>query len=337
MGFAAYNTRNNLLYLMFSVSLAAGVVSLVAGWLSLKGLSLEEGRTRDLYAGTVCNEHYMLRNRSRWLEAYAVELEDVDFPGPSPSASVAHIGKGEAAPCAVEKVYPQRGIYDSHKMLLSTPFPFGLFRITRRVRSNRRVTVYPQIRKVDISFVFRERLGMVPKRRKGGESEELLRIREYGVGDSFHHIHWKATAKLGELMVREFATNQQRSFSVLFDNSGNDQRELFETLVVLAASVASHLSSHGLSYRLVSTDEVFPYGFGGEHLRGILTYLAVTAPSREVKVDMLDSARESLTMGDIVLVISLESRGEWSSLASPSLHFIAPESETSQRAAAHAS
>jgi uncharacterized protein (DUF58 family) len=190
---------------------------------------------------------------------------------------------------------------------------------------------------VDISFVFRERLGPVPKRRKGGESEELLRIREYGVGDSFHHIHWKATAKLGELMVREFATNQQRRFSVLFDNSGNEQRELFEALVVLAASLASHLSSHGLSYRLVSRDEAFPYGFGVEHLRGVLTYLAMAAPSREAKVDVWDSARESLTMGDIVLVLSFESRGEWSSLASPSVHFITPESETSKRAAAHAS
>ena len=51
MGFAAYNTRNNLLYLMFSVSSAAGVVSLVAGWLSLKGLSLEAGRSQDVYSG----------------------------------------------------------------------------------------------------------------------------------------------------------------------------------------------------------------------------------------------------------------------------------------------
>jgi uncharacterized protein (DUF58 family) len=224
-------------------------------------------------------------------------------------------------------------------MLLSTPFPFGLFRITRRIRSNRRVTVFPRIRKVDISFVFRERLGLVPKRRKGGESEELLRIREYGVGDSFHHIHWKATAKLGELMVREFGTNQQRSFSVLFDNSRHDPpvvEEPFEALVVLAASVASHLSSHGLSYRLVSTDEAFPYGFGVEHLRGILTYLAVTAPRTEAEVDLLDSARESLMRGDIVLVISLESRSEWSALASPGLHLLSPLSETPQRAA-HAS
>jgi uncharacterized protein (DUF58 family) len=340
MGFAAYNTRNNLLYLMFSVSLAAGAVSVVAGWLSLSGLSLGKGRAQDLYAGTICREHFLLRNPSRWLEGCAVELAVVDYPGPSPKASIDHIGRGESTPFAVEKVYPRRGIYEIHELLLSTPFPFGLFRITRRVRLKRRVTVFPLVRRVDLSFVFRERLGSVPKRRKGGDSEELLRIRAYSVGDGYHHIHWKATAKLGELMVREFATNQQRSFSILFDNSrgaGEEDDGPFEALVSLAASVAAHLSAHGLAFRLVSTDEVFPYGFGLEHLRGILTYLATSARRAETKVDILSSARESLTVGDFVLVLSLDAGGEWSAIASPNLHFIEPEEPKAARKAAHVS
>jgi hypothetical protein len=122
--------------------------------------------------------------------------------------------------------------------------------------------------------------------------------------------------------------------------SGNDEKESeeqFEALVSLVASVASHLSSHGISYRLVSTDEVFPYGFGLEHLRGVLTYLAVAARCGNAKVEVLDWARESLTIGDVVLVFSRAPRGEWSALASPSLHFVETEGTKIKQRAAHAS
>jgi uncharacterized protein (DUF58 family) len=219
MGFAAYNTRNNLLYLMFSVSFATVLVSLVAGWFSLKWLMLEKGRTEDLYAGTVASEHFRLRNPSRWLEVYGIDVEDLDFPGPAPKASLSHLGRRASAFFVIEKTYPRRGIYTSHRMRLSTEFPFGLFRIARNTRLRRRVTVFPHIHRVNISFVFRQRFGQVPERHRRGESEELRSIRNYTVGDGFHHIHWKATAKLGELMVREFAGSQQRSFTVIFDNT----------------------------------------------------------------------------------------------------------------------
>jgi uncharacterized protein (DUF58 family) len=196
---------------------------------------------------------------------------------------------------------------------------------------------------VNISFVFRQRLGQVPERHRRGESEELRSIRSYTVGDGFHHIHWKATAKLGELMVREFASSQQRSFTVIFDNlvvSGDDgqaRERDFEPLVSLVASVASHLSSHRLPYRLISTDDVFPCGFGLEHLRGIMTYLALTEPRSESKVDIRDWAGESLAKGDIVLVLSIRPSEEWATLASNGLHFIEPKVLTTEGRAARAS
>jgi uncharacterized protein (DUF58 family) len=198
---------------------------------------------------------------------------------------------------------------------------------------------------VDISFVFQERLGQVPQPRSG-DSEELKRIRYYSVGDAFHHIHWKATAKLGKLMVREFAGHQQRSFTVIFDNSVNADVEplqpggvaekQFELSVSAIASLVSHLCSHGMPFRLITSDVVFPHAYSKEQLREVLTHLAVVALSRKPKLDLPDWARKSLRSGDIVLVVPGKSNLEWRSLVSPSVHLIDPVALTVERRAASA-
>jgi uncharacterized protein (DUF58 family) len=81
MAFAAFNTRNNLLYLMFSVGLAGTLISVVSGWLSLKSLEIEAEPPGDVYAGSAAEERFHLRNGSRVFAGYGIQLEEVDFPG----------------------------------------------------------------------------------------------------------------------------------------------------------------------------------------------------------------------------------------------------------------
>jgi hypothetical protein len=68
-----------------------------------------------------------------------------------------------------------------------------------------------------------------------------------------------------------------------------------------------------------------------------MTYLAVTEPRSESKVDVRDWAGESLAKGDIVLVLSIRPSEEWASLASNGLHFIEPKVLTAEGRAARAS
>ena len=150
MGFAAFNTRNNLLYLMFSVGVAGTLISVVAGWWSLRGLELVAMEDEDLYAGTKSTERFLVRNRSRVLDAYGIDLEEVDFPGSSPKGSVAHLGRGQAETVFLEKVYSRRGVFESERMRLMTGFPFGLFQARREVRLARKIVVLPHISQVDM-------------------------------------------------------------------------------------------------------------------------------------------------------------------------------------------
>ena len=330
MGFAAFNTRNNLLYLMFSVGLGGILISVVAGWFSLRRLELAAKANEDLYAGTKSTERFLIRNRSRMLDAYGIELEEVDFPGLSPSASVTHLGRGQAATVSLEKVYSRRGVFESERVRLKTGFPFGLFQTRREVRLARRITVFPHISQVDISFVFQGRSGSVPKRQRRGESEELLRLREYASGDNLHHIHWKSTAKLGRLMVREFAVEQRRRFSIVFDNPGDEtpgaSAEPFEAMVGAAASLAWHLAAHGLSFSFASIDDTFPHGASIEHRRGVLMYLAVVQPRRRTSgPELVTWVREAIRRDETVFVLSYRESGPLRSLSAPQLHIVDPE------------
>jgi uncharacterized protein (DUF58 family) len=330
MGFAAFNTRNNLLYLMFSVGLAGTLVSVVSGWLSLRSLALQSEPPGDLYAGSPAEERFHLRNGSRVFSGYGIQLEDVDFPGMVPKASVSHLAAGETVELAIEKVYPRRGVIASARMRLRTRFPFGFFETIRDVRAGRRLTIFPRVGRVDISFAFQERAGSVPLRQRRGESEELLRLRDYAAGDNLHHIHWKSTAKLGRLMTREFSAQQKRRFSIAFDPTSQEKEKMdadaFETMVSAAASLASHLAAHGLSFSFASPSELFPHDASLEHLRGVLSYLAavVPRPATLAAPDLRGWIEDSIRSGDTVFLLRYRGAGDREMASAPQLHVIDP-------------
>lgn len=330
IGFAAFNTRNNLLYLMFSLCAAAVAAAVGAGWLSLRRIELESGAPSDLYAGAVSLENLRVRNRSRWWASFGLAVEELDFPGSPPRVALERVGAGEEVSVAIEKVYPRRGLFIGQRFRLATGFPFGLFQVSREVRLRRELVVFPPVKRVDISFVFRGHAGPIAERQRPGGSDELLRIRDYSVGDNLRHVDWKATAKLDRLMVREFGAEQQRKFCIILDSfvpagpPGHSQAELFETMVSAAASLSSHLASHRFPFRFVSADDSFSLGASVEHLRGILTYLAEVSQRSGEARELMDRAREALRSEEVILLLPGHLRSPLLALASPTLHVINP-------------
>ena len=328
VGFAAFNTRNNLLFLMFSVGIATVIVSAAAAWLSLKGIEVSTVRGADLYVGEPTVECLRVKNRSRLLDAYAVSVSDLDFPGPPPSTVLARVGKGEEKDAVLPKTYTRRGVFSSRRVLLATAFPFGLLQVSRKIPLSRRLVVFPAVKRVDISFVFRAGMGPMPRRQRAGHTEELFRIREYASGDSMRQVDWKATAKLGALMVREFASEQARRFCIVLDNTwradavASDPQ--FETMVSAAASLASHLASHRFSFRFVTAEDDFPHGDSFEHLRGVLTYLAGVRRQSASGTDLAAWTREAVRSEEVILVLPGHPKSPLFSLASPGLHVINP-------------
>jgi uncharacterized protein (DUF58 family) len=82
-------------------------------------------------------------------------------------------------------------------------------------------------------------------------SLDLLDVREYVVGDEVRHLHWKATAHTGRLMVRDYVDPDQPRFTVLLDTR-LAAGPIFEHAVELAASLAVASAMAGHRCRLVT-------------------------------------------------------------------------------------
>lgn len=111
--------------------------------------------------------------------------------------------------------------------------------------------------------------------------EDDVSVREYREGDDLRRIHWPATARTGELMVRQEDRPATRRVVLLLDDraaAGAVPRASgsFEWAITAMASIAAVVIQEGTNCFLVAGGELYA-GHGGEHLRveAALTELAV--------------------------------------------------------------
>ena len=155
-----------------------------------------------------------------------------------------YVPPGCSASAAVQLNFARRGRYQQDTFALATRFPFAFLKKTRRIRLSREAIVYPPVDPLDASL---EVLPMITGEFEAfvrGRGYDLYRIREYQPEDPRRHVDWKATAKTGELKVREFTREDERKLRIVFDNPapGVLSTEQYENAVGVAASVAWHFA-----------------------------------------------------------------------------------------------
>lgn len=97
-----------------------------------------------------------------------------------------------------------------------------------------------------------------PRAFANGSAEDVT-VREYRHGDPLRRVHWRTSARTGELMVRREEQPWQSRATVLLDNRASAHRghgagSSLEAAVTAAASVAAHLAARGFVVRLVTAD-----------------------------------------------------------------------------------
>ncbi|WP_236808938.1 DUF58 domain-containing protein [Amycolatopsis albispora] len=174
---------------------------------------------------------------------------------------------------------PVRGRMTVGPLLLHRADPFGLARNRLPTGETAELWVYPR------QFPARALVGGYPRHHhEGAATDELLRgsmdlreVREYVHGDEIRHLHWKATARTGRLMVRALADPQQPRFTVLLDTRPDSlPPRLFEEAVDLAASLLGASARAGQHSRLVTSSGLdVPTSGGPRAARRLLDELCV--------------------------------------------------------------
>ena len=135
----------------------------------------------------------------------------------------------------------RRGRFPVGPLVLERSDPLGLVRSVLVTGSVAHLWVYPRRHPVRTAGLGGPRYhhdGVRSPHPPAGSSD-LRRIREYVPGDETRHVHWKAVARTGTLMVREYADPTEPRLTVVLDNRGSALTPAaFEEAVEVAASFA---------------------------------------------------------------------------------------------------
>jgi uncharacterized protein (DUF58 family) len=152
-----------------------------------------------------------------------------------------------------------RGRFDIGPVTVRVKDPFGLVELGRAFRTTVPLTVIP--RTVPLSHI---PLGGAwtgsgdnrPRAFAMGSAEDVT-VREYRRGDELRRVHWRSSARVGELMVRREEQPWESRATLFLDNRvgahrGQGIASSLEAAVSAAASIAVHLSKRGFTVRLVT-------------------------------------------------------------------------------------
>ncbi|WP_078888647.1 DUF58 domain-containing protein [Streptomyces sclerotialus] len=166
-----------------------------------------------------------------------------------------------------------RGRYPLGPLQLRLSDPFGMCELTRSFSAYDTLTVVPRVEPLPPVRLAGEAAGYGDGRHRAlalaGDDDVIPR--GYRHGDDLRRVHWRSTARYGELMVRREEQPQQARCTVLLDtrssaHHGSGPDSPFEWAVAGAASVAMHLLERGFSVRLLTdtgSSVPGPEGAGG--------------------------------------------------------------------------
>jgi len=303
VGFAAWNTGNNLLFLVFSLLVSTLFVGGVAARASLRDLIVSARFPDHIFAGESAPVIVTLRNAKRVLPSFSILVEARgpidpaarDRPGrrrrrysKRALAYFTYVPHHAAAEQRVEQLFTKRGHVLINGFELSTRFPFGFFRFRRRLRARDvEIIVYPKPQAVgDELHLLPMYAGRMASVRRG-VGQDLFSLRDYQPQDDLRHIDWKATARSRNLTVRQFTAEDERRITIVFDtrelidSDWENFSQRFEAGVVQTASLLNHFIEERAEVRLMLGDDLGSYGGGLKHLYECLRRLALIEPQKQ--------------------------------------------------------
>jgi uncharacterized protein (DUF58 family) len=311
IGTAAYNTASNILFITLSLLLACLLLSGLMSWFNFMGVCWRVRPEGPWRAGHETMVTIEVRNRKSWLPTYGLWF-DLAFAPKRPPPEPA--GKGGAEKeirvreilAAAERevthgrmalherleakggatldwvVKPaQRGETTVELAGVGSLFPFGFLKKTIGAGQRQTVLVWPAQVDYQAHGGIAALAGSQGSRTgRIGHGEDLLALRKYTQGDSHRLIHWKASARLRQLMVRQFAAESHDGYVLQLDTPATvwSRPEQFELLCGLAGTFAEDLFAAGRLRGLIVNGGAYMETRRVRDLEAFLDQLAILQP-----------------------------------------------------------
>jgi len=283
IAFAAINTGNNLLYLLVGIGLAALLVSGFVAGREIAGLTLEISHPEEIVAREPTSLVLTVQHPGRGEASPALRCTLPAALGGTAPFSLPPVPAGGSLVRFIPTVFPRRGRIRLDRVRLETSDPFGLVTRRRLLGRELEVLVYPSPSDAEAAD---EALGENSSElisRRVGEGLELHQIRAARSDDDSRHLDWRATARVGELMVKECLEEGAARLTIVFDPGAPADspavRARFEALVSHAATLVWRCADVRRPLRFIAPEKEFrDLDPPGGH-RPILDYLAQVDPT----------------------------------------------------------
>jgi uncharacterized protein (DUF58 family) len=199
------------------------LVSLIWSRLALRGVEVERHpRSLRAQVGRTYEEIITLKNNSR-ITKFWLHIRDLsELPGHRASSVTTSIGKRQSKEWLVRTICTRRGRFRIGPIELHAGDPFGLFPRVVEIPQEYHIIVLPKTEPIrDFPFpsgrlpggdALRQRTHQVTPNASG--------VRDYVPGDSLNRIHWRSTARMRRLIVKEFEFDPQAEVWIILDAQG---------------------------------------------------------------------------------------------------------------------
>jgi uncharacterized protein (DUF58 family) len=307
---AAFSTGYPFLFFLVYLALLVGGGSYVVTRLGLA--DLEAGYAVNQVTGHVGDRlriTYTVRNTGRlpkpWLEVH----NPTSLPGGLPGRAMS-LGARSERSWMVRTPLVRRGHFRIDPLQVRTGDPFGFFEASAGVGHGITLVVYPRIEPLPL-------WRLPPASIEGAHAAPVrtlqttplaTSVRPYAPGDSMNRIHWRTTARLGEIQVKEFDLEQTSDVWLFLDldedwEAGEGDDSTTEVAVRIAASIAAKALGENRAVGLTAGGHrtgVVPSDRGARQRLKILQLLAAVeadgrTPLDEVLVTGIGRLRRGMT------------------------------------------
>ncbi|MFJ3771253.1 DUF58 domain-containing protein [Streptomyces sp. NPDC090075] len=227
-------------------------------------------------AGSEARVHLRMDNVSRLPTGLLMLQDRVPYVlGPRPRFVLDRVEPGGRREVSYRVRSDLRGRYPLGPLQLRLTDPFGMCELTRSFSTFDTLTVIPKVEPLPPIRLSGEARGYGDGRQRSlalaGEDDVIPR--GYRYGDDLRRVHWRSTARYGELMVRREEQPQRARCTVLLDTRGGAYEgagpdSAFEWAVSGAASVLVHMLERSFSVRLLTDSGSSVPGEGADGFTG---------------------------------------------------------------------
>ncbi|MBD2083319.1 DUF58 domain-containing protein [Leptolyngbya sp. FACHB-17] len=254
---AATNSMAGWLYIMSGVVFALMAIAAVLSRRTLQGLTLTRRPIQPVSVGEPVTIELLIQNSTRQRKSL-IQAEDLipSVLGSPVQRVVELINPNNSYYWVYQYPATRRGIYRWHEVRLRTAAPLGLFWSRKSFQIDAIALIYPTVLPLQrcplIDQLGQQNSLQLQAQRPIPATEGMTRsLRPYRWGDPMRIIHWRSSARYGELRVRELETfTSGREIVVAIDSAANWKAEAFEEAVTAAASLYFYGDRQTLPIRL---------------------------------------------------------------------------------------